>query len=74
MEKNGHVHDGYRFLSFKEVQQLTGLSRSTIYRQVRRGDFPRPRTISERKVGFLETDLERWFKERGFAPTAVDEI
>ena len=67
MEKISLTQESYRFFSFKEVQELTGLSRSTIYRQVKRGDFPRPKMISERKVGFLQTDLESWIQERQFA-------
>ena len=67
MEKNEKNLSTIRFLSFKEVQQLTGLSRSTIYRQVKRGDFPRPRMITDRKVGFLERELEHWMQGREFA-------
>lgn len=51
-------------LSFKEVQQLTGLSRSTIYRQMKSGRFPKPRVIASRKVGFLQIELEDWIQER----------
>ena len=56
-----------RFLSFKEVEELTGMSRSTIYRQVKRGDFPQPRMITDRKVGFIELELEHWMQGRELA-------
>ena len=52
------------FFSIKEVQRITGLSRSTIYRQIKRGDFPRPRVLSQRKVAFLKAELESWIQER----------
>jgi prophage regulatory protein len=55
------------FISFKEVQEITGMSRSTIYRQVKRGNFPKPRSISERKVGFLQKEFETWFEDRKIA-------
>ena len=67
MEKNEKTLSTIRFLSFKEVEELTGMSRSTIYRQVKRGDFPRPRMITDRKVGFLEPELELWMQGREFA-------
>lgn len=55
------------FISFKEIQQITGMSRSTIYRQVKRGNFPKPRAISERKVGFLQVEFESWVEDRKIA-------
>jgi len=60
-DREQHVR---RFLSFREVQQLTGLSRSTLYRQMKLGMFPKARSISTRKVGFLEKELELWIQER----------
>lgn len=53
-----------RFLSFREVEELTGLSRSTIYREIRRGRFPKARLIAARKVAFLQAELEHWFQNR----------
>lgn len=49
-----------RLLSFKQVQDITGMSRSTIYRQVKSGDFPRPMLVSQRRVGFLSYELQIW--------------
>ena len=64
MENINTAYEPHRFLSFKQVQGLTGMSRSTIYRQIKEGRFPKARAISTRKVGFLMADLEHWFKER----------
>ncbi len=74
MTKNGYSEESFRLLSFKDVIHMTGLSRSTIYRQIKRGDFPRPRNISERKIGFLEKELEHWFEARDFAEEASEEL
>lgn len=52
------------FLSFKEVEKRTGMSRSTIYRQVKQGKFPKPRPVSDRKVGFLQVEFETWMQSR----------
>ncbi len=73
MKSNGHSEESFRLLSFNEVIHMTGLSRSTIYRQIKSGDFPRPRTIAKRKIGFLDKDLEHWFEARDFAEGAAEQ-
>jgi len=51
---------GSRILRLKAVLDLTGLSRSTLYRKIELGAFPRQIRISERCVGWREGDIERW--------------
>ena len=51
---------GSRILRLKAVLDLTGLSRSTLYRKIEVGTFPRQVRISERCVGWREGDIERW--------------
>lgn len=43
---------------------LTGLSRSTIYRLVQEGKFPRPIKLGERASGWKQSDLEAWLESR----------
>jgi len=43
-----------------EVQELTGLSTSTLYEQMKRGDFPRPLRISARAVAWRLADINTW--------------
>lgn len=50
------------------VLQLTGLGRSTIYRLVARGSFPRPVRVGLRAVAWRWSDLEQWSRSR---PTDV---
>ena len=57
-------HTEKKILTFKEVQRITGMSRSTIYRQIKTGEFPKPKILSQRKVGFLSCDLDTWIDER----------
>ena len=64
MEKQNLTFKGLSLLSFKEVQQLTGLSRTTIYREMKLGRFPRPKVLASRKVGFLQVELENWIHDR----------
>jgi prophage regulatory protein len=51
-----------RILRLKAVLDRTGLSRSTLYRKVERGTFPKQVRISERCIGWRESDLERWLR------------
>lgn len=53
-----------RFLRFQAVRDRTGLSRSTIWRLERRGQFPRHRHISTNAVGWLETEVNDWVLAR----------
>jgi len=59
--------DTARFISFKDVERITGMSRSTIYREVKKGAFPKPRLISSRRVGFLQGEFEHWIQDRQVA-------
>ncbi|MDD9726528.1 AlpA family transcriptional regulator [Roseovarius sp. SK2] len=51
-----------RILSCIEVQQATGLSRSTIYRMIERGDFPRPQKLGLRAIGWRESAISDWME------------
>jgi prophage regulatory protein len=47
------------------VEELTGLSRSTIYELMENGKFPRPISIGAgRAVGWLEDEIVQWQKAR----------
>ena len=48
----------------KDVIKVTGLSRSTIYRLMEQGKFPKPIKLSQRIIGFLEEDIDQWIQER----------
>lgn len=48
----------------KQVEQKTGLSRSTIYLRIQEGNFPRPINLGVRAVGWLENEIEAWLAER----------
>ncbi|ROR70192.1 AlpA family transcriptional regulator [Vibrio crassostreae] len=52
-----------RFLKIKEVMTKTALSRSSIYRKMSEGSFPKPVPIGERAVAWIDSDVEEWMKE-----------
>ena len=43
-----------------EVLRQTGLSRSTIYDMISRGDFPRQVQLGRRAVGWMAEDVLDW--------------
>jgi len=47
-----------------QVQARTGLARSTIYELVSAGRFPAPIRLSDRTVGWLESEIEGWIASR----------
>lgn len=52
------------FLRRKDVQNRTGLARSTIYLCIQQGAFPKPVTLGPRAVGWLESEVSAWITER----------
>ena len=51
-----------RILRLKAVLERTGLSRSTLYRKVQLGTFPKQLRISTRCAGWRESDVEAWLR------------
>ena len=48
----------------RQVESLTGLSRSSIYIKMENGTFPKAIKLSERSVGWLEHEILAWLNER----------
>jgi len=53
-----------RLVRLHEVMARTGLSRSTIYVWVAEGRFPKPVPLGARSVGWIESELEEWLRDR----------
>ena len=53
-----------RFLRFKEVGLMCGLSRTTIWRRQRDGTFPERRRIGSNAVRWLAGEVEEWIRSR----------
>lgn len=45
-----------------EVLRRTGLSRTTIWRKVRAGDFPAPRQLGPNSIGWSEPEIAAWLE------------
>ncbi len=61
-------HDGERtmanVLRCSEVIRRTGLSRTTIWRRERAGDFPRRLILGPNAMGWIEDEVEQWIAAR----------
>lgn len=53
-----------RFLRRPEIENLTGLSRSTIYQMIANGEFPKPVRIGRRAVAWRESTIQSWIESR----------
>ncbi len=52
-----------RILRLKTVLSRTGLSRSTLYRKISEGTFPRQIQISIHGAGWYESEINRWIAD-----------
>ena len=57
-------NENVRLIRRKEVQDKTGLGASSIYAMMKQGDFPKPITLSERRVAWIESEIDNWITER----------
>jgi len=55
-----------RILRMPEVLRRTGLSRATVYRKQGNGTFPAAMKVSTRCVGWPESAVETWLRNRKF--------
>ncbi|MCV2865009.1 AlpA family transcriptional regulator [Defluviimonas sp. WL0075] len=53
-----------RHLRRSAVEQLTGLSRSTIYDLMAKGQFPRPVRLTAKAVAWPESSIVAWLAAR----------
>ena len=61
-----------RILRIKAVLARTGLSRSTLYRKIQSGTFPKQVQISIRCAGWRESAINAWLRNPMFF--SVDDI
>lgn len=56
-----------RHLRRRAVEDLTGLSRSTIYDLMSKNAFPRPVKLTGKAVAWPESKISEWLAQRGTA-------
>jgi len=62
--------NGDTLLTVEEVAALTRLSKPTIYKLVKRGDFPRQLRLCANKVAWLKSEVAAWIAARAEARVA----
>ena len=53
-----------RLLRRRQVEEITGLSPSSIYRLMKSGEFPRPVRVGRTAVRWRESDITAWVESR----------
>jgi len=53
------------YLDFKQIKQLTGFSRTTLWRLERSGCFPTHINVSPKRVGWSIESVRRWANSKG---------
>ena len=61
---NQNERNKEHILRLNDVKKRTGLSRSTIYLNVKEGLFPEPISLGLRSVGWLESEVDQWINQR----------
>ncbi|MCK7578892.1 MAG: AlpA family transcriptional regulator [Chromatiales bacterium] len=56
-----------RIIRLPEVVDRIGMSRGSVYRLMTLGRFPKSVKLSERAVGWRESDLDAWLESREHA-------
>lgn len=63
-----------RFMSLKEVIDSTSLCRATIYNYMAEGTFPQKVPLGDRRVGWVESEVQEWILARIEARDRVEPI
>ena len=58
------TNEPIRFLRLPEVEARTGLARATIYVRMAAGTFPQSVSLGGRAVGWIESEVEEWMRDR----------
>jgi len=58
-----------KLLRIREIMDITGLSRMTIYRMEKTGDFPNRRRLGMNSVAWIEGEVNTWIETRPPIPT-----
>lgn len=56
-----------RYIRFKELRLRIPLARTTIWRMMRDGSFPRSRRIGKSAMAWLESEVDEWMTKRAVA-------
>lgn len=61
-----------RILRIQEVCEMVGLARSSVWNLVKSGDFPAPRRLGPRAIGWRDDEIDQWILSRRVSGTSAD--
>lgn len=53
-----------KIIRLKQVMETTGLARSTIYKYIAAGTFPKPVPLGGKSVGWVDEEVQDWVMAR----------
>ena len=53
-----------QFIRTQQVLRMIGVGRTTLWRMVQDGSFPRPVRVTQRNAGYLLEAVEHWMRTR----------
>ena len=53
-----------KLIKLKQVMDCTGLARSTVYKFMADGQFPKPVKLGSKMVAWVESEVLAWIQER----------
>lgn len=53
-----------RFIRLKEVLSICGMSRSSVYGAIKKGQFPAPVKLSTRSTAWVRSEVTLWVESR----------
>ena len=62
-----------RLLRRREVEEITGMGHSSIYRLMKAGSFPRPVRVGSTAVRWRASDITGWLESRPIAGNDSDQ-
>lgn len=71
--KNQQI-ENQRLIRRKEVQTKTGLGASSIYAMMKNGEFPECLNLSERRVAWIESEVDQWIANRIAQHKAINAV
>ncbi len=54
----------YKFIRLPQVKSITGKSKTSIYKDIKDGTFPKQYPNGKQSVAWLESDIQKWIEER----------
>jgi len=63
-EENKDNNMDRQILTLRQVEDLTGLKRVTLWRLEKKSDFPRRLKLTDTKIGWRKNQVEAWIDEK----------